>query len=162
MSIVAKIPSMSDGELFNLYQNCVQRVIGDHLQKTEALEILKAVNAQWRVRLEGAKSGDYKAESPEKGVLATVGYKVGNFGEKQLIRRKLLDFVMQDDIPFCGSPAHMHEWGVPLSVQRYRKLHRVLASFRTGAENKPHLEKAWREWVEDIQYIEHSWKVKVR
>ncbi|MEC3911029.1 hypothetical protein U5A82_11275 [Sphingobium sp. CR2-8] len=96
------------------------------------------------------------------GVLKTIGYKVGLDGLPPNDRRLRLDYVMSGALPFVGSPAHMQEWGQPLSFVRYRKLHRVLAGFATSAKNQgPHMVHAAEDWMEDLDYIERVWKPKL-
>lgn len=156
------LEAMSDNDLGNLYRNCLAAILQDKPTKARAQEIIEEINAVWQARLSAAVKGDYKAESPEIGVLKTIGYHVGNDGPRTQARWRLLDYVMSNVLPFVGSPAHMHEWGEPNSLTRYRKLHRALASFRTRAGNQPHLVESHRKWDEDIDYIEREWKPKFR
>ena len=103
----------------------------------------------------------YKAATPENGVLSVVGYKVGNEGEKTSIRRKLLDFIMTENLPPVGSPAYMAEWGEKMSKERYRKLHRVIRVLASSGKTLGNMDKAVIEWEEDLDYLENNWKFKV-
>lgn len=93
--------------------------------------------------------------------MKTAGYRVGSNGLSTQRRWALLDQVMGGVLPFVGSPAHMLEWGEPNSRVRYRKLHRVIAGFRTGAKSQDWLAKAFADWSEDLDYIEREWKPRV-
>lgn len=124
--------------------------------------LIRDINAVWEARLQAAKEGKHKADTPEVGVLKAVGYQVGRSGVKEKERRELLDQIMSDTLPFVGSPAYMYEWGEPLTRNRYRKLHRVLAVFRSGAQNDERMEEAVRHWSDDLGYIEGVWEPRVR
>ena len=90
-----------------------------------------------------------------------VGYKVGNEGEKTSIRRKLLDFIMSENLPPVGSPAYIAECGEKMSKDRYRKLHRVIRVLASSGKTKGNRDKAVIEWEEDLEYLENNWKFKV-
>lgn len=156
------VEEMSDGELEQLFRNCLSAIAGEKPNATRAATKISAINAVWRKRLAAAQAGSYKPESPETGVLKTIGYRVGRQGEKTKTRWALLDFVMRGELPFVGSPAHMAEWGEPNGLVRYRKLHRVLAGFRTSAANRPELAQAFADWAEDLDWLETEWRPKVR
>lgn len=156
---------LSDGELEQMYRNCIEAITRDKVIviRLAAEARLEEINAVWKERLAAAAAGHYKADSPERGVLATVGYKVGGDGLPQGARRVRLDFVMTGELPFVGSPAHMLEWAEPRSRARYRKLHRVIAGFATSARSQgPHMASAAEEWTEDLAYIEAVWEPQVR
>lgn len=154
---------MSDIELEQMYRNCVEAIVRDKANKAGAEKRLEEINAVWRARLSAAAAGQYKADSPETGVLKTVGYQVGGDGLPPDARRQRLDYVMSGELPFVGSPAHMLEWGDPLSLSRYRKLHRVLAGFATSARSQgPRMAAAADDWTQDLAYIEAVWKPQVR
>ena len=153
---------MKDDALLQLWRNCMESVRESKPTAGRARELLLQINEIWKARLDASKSGLYKADSPEIGVLKAVGYQVGASGLRAEMRRRLLDQVMTEVLPFVGSPAYMHEWGLPGSRERYRKLHRVLTIFRSGAQHDPRMEIAEQHWAEDLDYIEKSWQRKVR
>lgn len=128
----------------------------------KARSLILQINETWEARLKAAKAGSFKAETPEVGILKAVGYHVGMSSLKQNRRRELLDQVMSDTLPFVGSPAYMFEWGQPLTRGRYRKLHRVLTVFRSGALHDERMEEAVRHWSEDLEYIEQVWEPQVK
>lgn len=152
------IPGMSDNDLARLYTNCVNSIVGNKANRGQAEAYIEEINAVWRQRLADATEGLYKAESPETGVMKVMGYSAGKDAPPTPIRHALLDLVMTGQLPFVGSPAHMLEWGEPRSLTRYRKLHRFLASQRTRASSQEKLERAFRLWDEDMDYIEGKWR----
>lgn len=152
------IPTMSDQELENLYRNCINAIAKDKPTRPQAEGLIAEINSVWEKRLSAAVVGQYKAESPERGVLRRLGYQVGNDGVSLAKRRELLDFAITGQLPFTGSPAHMLEWGEALSTARYRKLHRVLTVWHSGARSKGNMEKAQANWAQDIEYIEATWR----
>lgn len=152
------IPTMSDQQLENLYRNCINAIAKDKPTRPQAEGLIAEINRVWEKRLSAAVAGQYKAESPERGVLRRLGYQVGNDGMPLAKRRELLDFAMTGQLPFTGSPAHMLEWGEPLSPARYRKLHRVLTVLQSGARSKGNMARAEQNWRQDLEYIEEFWK----
>ena len=155
------LDTMNDNRLEQLFRNCLAAIMENKPNKADAETLIGEINAVWQKRLSAAEAGDYKAESPEIGVLKTAGYKVGNDGLATSARWALLDHIMSGVLPFVGSPAHMREWGEPNSLARYRKVHRVIASFRTSARNQDWLAKAFNDWSEDLDYLEREWQHKV-
>jgi len=156
MTVLRHIPAMSDSELSKLFYNALE-----FLRKGKQTELAKdiklAVLDEWDKRLEQFKSGAYKADTPEQGVLSTIGYRVGKDGMDEESRQYLLDYAMRDRLPAVGSPAHMAEWGEPGTRDRYRKLHRVLQVFISSAKTLGKMDKAKREWESDLKYIELIW-----
>ena len=155
------LDTMNDNKLEQLFRNCLAAIMENKPNKAQAEILIGEINAVWQKRLSAADAGDYKAESPEIGVLKTAGYKVGNDGLTTSARWALLDHIMSGVLPFVGSPAHMREWGEANSLVRYRKLHRVIAGFRTSARNQEWLAKAFDDWNEDLDYLEREWQPRV-
>ena len=65
---------------------------------------------------------------------------------------------MQGNLPFCGSPAYMAEWGYPNSKKRYRKLRDVLNQLIYKNRNFPEMTAAIIDWKTDLEYIKNKWK----
>lgn len=157
------LAKMSDGDLERMFRSCVNAITQAKPNAGEAEKRLGEINAIWRTRLSAALEGRYKAESPEVGVLKTLGYQVGKEGLPERARRALLDYAMSGNLPFVGSPAHMMEWGDPCTSTRYRKLHRVLAGFATSARTQgEHMSVAGANWEADLAYVEDVWKPKAK
>lgn len=149
---------MSDEDLGQMFRNCIKATLLNKPNRKEAEDRMAAINEVLRSRSPARDSKTPKEERPEKGLLKTIGYHVGSSGLNAEERRELLDYAMQGVLPFVQSVSYMNEWGEPSSSTRYRKLHRVLASFRTTASNQPNQATAFKEWGDDIAYIEHKWK----
>jgi len=154
------LKDLNDNQLLQMYLNCMDAIHAGRPTAARALALVKEVNAVWELQLTAAMDKKFKADTPEVGLLKTVGYRVGKSGEKQQRRWEILDMVMSQELPFVGSPAYMYEWGDPLSCKRYRKLHRVLASFRSGGKHFSNMEVAVEHWEQDIVHIERNWKTR--
>ena len=77
--ILEKIKHMDDNALARLLGNA-QALLEKKSDNPDALVVIKAIQEEWARRLHLFRRGDYKASSPEHGVLSMVGYKVGNDG----------------------------------------------------------------------------------
>lgn len=155
MKIISKIPAMSDNELSKLFTNALE-LIHNKKMVDSAQQVLEAIQIEWSKRLEAYKDGEYKADTPEKGVLKTLGYRVGNDGVSSEKRKMLIDYLLNEQLPPVGSPAHMAEWGEPSSKQRYRKAHRVIQVLKSSASTLGYMDKAAKEWAEDLDYMEKT------
>jgi hypothetical protein len=156
MKILQQIPSMDDNGLARLLSNA-QSLLAKNPDNHDAKKVVEEVQAEWERRLELFKNGDYKATTPENGVLSIVGYKVGNDGGAERERRQKLDFIMSGVLPPVSSPAYMAEWGAPNSRERYRKLHRVIRVLASSNKHFPNRELAIQHWEEDLVYLEETW-----
>ena len=92
-------------------------------------------------------------------MLKTLGYRVGNDSVGIEKRRILIDYLLNEQLPPVGSPAHMAEWGEPSSKQRYRKAHRVIQVLKSSASTLGYMDKAEKEWEEDLTYMEKTWGI---
>lgn len=156
MKVIEKIPSMSDNELSRLFAN-VMDFIDKKKQVDDAVRVKEAIQQEWQRRLNAFEQGKYKAETPEKGVLSTIGYRVGNDGLPAHKRKLLLDYLIEEILPPVGSPAHMAEWGEPETRTRYMKAHRVIQVLASSGKTLGYMDKATNEWLEDLKYLEEAW-----
>tara|TARA_B110000503_G_scaffold139953_1_gene229574 strand:- start:2409 stop:2897 length:489 start_codon:yes stop_codon:yes gene_type:complete len=156
MKVLDNIPLMDDNKLAILFSNALEM---KRKKKNEdnANLVISAVQSEWRIRLDLFKQGNYKADRPDQGILATVGYKVGNDGVSKEIREYLLDYIITSQLPPIGSPAYISEWGEENSPLRYKKLHRVIRVLASSAISLGNMNKAATEWEEDLLYIEEKW-----
>ncbi|TLS66493.1 hypothetical protein FEF65_10010 [Mariprofundus erugo] len=153
MSIILKIPDMDDNKLLVLFHNALRKKEqGD----SRAESVLDAVQSEWKLRLEQAKLGKYKATMPEEGMLKTFGYCVGSSGVvDSAVRQKLLVVIFKSDLPVVGSPAYTLEWGEKLSKERMNKMRKTLIGFI--ANNRYPTQALAREhWKEDLEFIEKA------
>lgn len=154
--ILKKIPEMDDNALARLLGNA-QTLLQKKPDNQEAVLVIEMVQEEWARRLHLFRKGDYKATSPEQGVLSIVGYKVGNNGGSEKQRRSKLDYLMSGTLPPVASPAYMAEWGEPNTRQRYRKLHRVIRVLASSGKKFPNMELAVQHWEDDLVYLEQNW-----
>ena len=145
---------MSDNELSKLFTNALELIHNKKMVK-DAQEVLKAIQAEWSKRLDAYNDGKYKAETPEKGVLKTLGYRVGNDGVG-IENEEYLSTICSTNNYHPWSPVHMAEWGEP-SSNSYRKAHRVIQVLKSSASTLGYMDKAEREWEEDLAYMEKTW-----
>ena len=160
LKVLQNITKLDDNALSRLFINA-QKLLEKNDENFDARQVIDAIKSEWETRLQLFKQNKYKAATPENGLLSVVGYKVGNEGEKTSIRRKLLDFIMSENLPPVGSPAYIAEWGEKMSKDRYRKLHRVIRVLASSGKTKGNRDKAVIEWEEDLECLENNWKFKV-
>ena len=134
--IVEKIPSMDDNQILRLFNNAM-RLSEKPAKANEAEIVLLAIQNEWLKRLLRYHQCQYKAATPEVGMLKTLG----NDGDKSAKRRKILDFIMTGVLPPVSSPAYVAEWGEPSTSKRYRKLHRTIQALKSGADHFDNREK---------------------
>lgn len=156
MKVLEKIPQMDDNELSRLFANAIDLISRDK-QVEQALKVKKAIQVEWKSRLEAFHSGNYKADTPDVGILKTIGYRVGNDGLPEHKRRILIDYVLSEILPPVGSPAYMAEWGEPETAERYRKAHRVIRVLASSAKTLGNQDKAASDWEADLAYMEQAW-----
>ncbi len=155
---IENIPTLSDVRLRNLFLNAIKiRLDPTNKWYDEAERAIAAIQDTWSDRVRRQQFQDYKADTPEEGMLKSVGYKVGENGESYEVRHRLLDFLIEGVLPPAGSPPYYEDWGEPSSKQRYRKLHRVIRVLASSASHFSNMEKAAREWEDDLIYIEDKW-----
>lgn len=65
--------------------------------------------------------------------MSRLGYHVGEAGGiTESARRKILDFVMTERLPFFHSPIYVREWGEPRTAERFRKLEHFFEGMLNG------------------------------
>jgi hypothetical protein len=156
--VVEKIPGMNDEELLTLFHNAAKALSKE--PNLAAKSVIKAIEHEWKKRLDRARAGTRSTARPNDGMLATLGYRVGSVnGEKTPIRRQILKHLLKLQLPMVGSPAYTDEWGAPNSSKRYEKLTRFLESQLTnpGNINRPNMEKAMIEWGEDLEWVQRTY-----
>lgn len=148
---------MNDNDILALYKNATRLLVKNG--NPDAGAVIAAIQNEWCCRLSKAKKGEYRAATPNLGMLKTLGYSVGQDGAKTRIRRTILDNVMTGELPVVGSPAYTLEWGVPSSRKRYYKLYRTIQSFESNAASRSdrEMDKAIIEWREDLEYVKSKY-----
>ena len=92
---------------------------------------------------------------PQKGLLAFLGYRVGQDGVTESERREILDFVYKNHVPNVNSVEYMTEWDSPQTWSRLSKMAESIAAFARNAKRKQlsSLSVAIEEWEEDLEYL---------
>ena len=156
MSIIQKIPNMSDDELLTLFKNAFD-LIERRKNEEQANHVLREIQKEWELRLAKQIVGEYKSDRPQIGLLSSLGYSVGESGVRTKRRRLIIDYIINETLPFVGSPSYMAEWGKPSTKKRYNKLQTVLSEMIFQNKNKG-WDKAIIEWTEDLEYLREKWK----
>ena len=145
---------MKDTELLQLFKNANRILLKGPNDRADS--VIAEIEQEWKKRLQLARAGKYVPKPPSEGMLATLGYHVGDTaGEKPQIRRLILKQLMERQLPLVQSPAYTDEWGTPNSSKRYWKLVR----FMGGQLNNPrhtnarNMDRAMIEWSEDLDWI---------
>lgn len=100
------------------------------------------------------------AGTPKKGLLATMGYHVGEIaGIRTEFRRKLLSEIVEGPILWVGDWAYMSEWGSEGSKTRLHKLKRCLKSF-LGNPAHDGKTRAKRDWEADLTWLETEYRLQ--
>jgi hypothetical protein len=155
-TIVDLIPSMTDRELLNVFENATQ-TISENKNVAAAESALSAIEREWKKRLDGARTKPDRHDSPPVGMLATLGYRVGaTSGETKAVRRRILKHVLERQLPLVDSPGYTDEWGLPNSTKRYSKLIQFLQSQLTNPANREH-GRAMIEWSEDLDWVQQNY-----
>jgi hypothetical protein len=92
---------------------------------------------------------------PQFGVLSSIGYKVGNDGIGDQLRKDILTYAYFSDIlPMVMNIKYMHEWGKNSSAKRLMKIANVIASVcRNMKKKKDDGSQAIRHWEKDLEWL---------
>ena len=152
-----KLYHFADENLVALWKNCLRQTVGEVGEKAERL--LGQIEREWKVRRASARTmqrrnADTFSDGPERGMLTTLGYHVGETNPTDsMLRRRILKRVVLGELPFVHSLEYTASWGRPCSLKRRAKLVRTLSSFiESSSVRRP---KAVREWEADLAYV-HS------
>ena len=150
----------TEEQLFIQWTNCRNvlqnpNALHQHnIAKTRIADIEK----EWDRRLVDAEKGNYKTTYPKKGMMARLGYHVGEGqGLTLQARREIVDLVMTERLPFFYSPMYVKQWGEPNTKDRYDKLERFFQGMLGGAYLGD-VDRALDEWSKDLKYLEQTYK----
>jgi hypothetical protein len=146
-AVLQNLDSRTDADLLIIFNNCV-RVLAKGAGENAQL-VVAAVEKEWQRRAQ-AWSGDAR---PSEGMLAALGYHVGNNGESLTVRRRILRHVIEGELPIVGSVAYTSEWGRPGTQRRFEKLLRVLSNMVESARNNPSKGSAMAHWQADMDWL---------
>jgi len=148
------IHAMSDDELLKLFKNARRVLLSGANNRAEL--VIAEVERVWKNRLDLARAGQYSYQLPQMGMLATLGYHVGDTeGERTATRRQIIKYLLERQLPMVQSPAYTDEWDAPNSPRRYNKLVQVLESQINNPHNgRPSMARSMIEWREDLEWIQ--------
>jgi hypothetical protein len=145
---------MSYDDLLQLFLNAVGLIVKQK-QVEAAKRMITTIHNEWERR---RKLGDafIDFERPEMGMLAALGYRVGHTeGRPPQVRREILKYVLEGELPMVHSASYTAEWGEPGSSKRCRKLVRFLQNnIENNHQAKPGMKLAVKEWSEDLAWLE--------
>ncbi|MER8483864.1 hypothetical protein [Mesorhizobium sp. M1322] len=151
----------SDGDLSSMWGNAIPKAAGG---SEEAIRRIVQIEDEWAKRAETLPAGNaYDDPLPEKGMLKSLGYCVGNQGLPQERRQLIIKYAVESrSLPPVQSKAYVREWGKARSDKRFRKIRAFLTTLiDRNAGNRP-FAKAVSEWAEDLKFLAHLWSESSR
>lgn len=153
------LTNKSEEELFIWWKNC--RAYLENPEKAKfhdkAKQRITDIKCEWDRRMKEAEEGDYNTTRPNKGMMARLGYHVGTTGgATPSARRRIIDLVMTEQLPFFHSPMYVREWGEPNTADRYQKLERFFQGMLNG-RYAGDMDQAMNEWTKDLEYLEQTY-----
>lgn len=147
------LKELSYDDLIQMFVNAVSWIVNEK-QVEAAKGMIVAIQKEWeRRRKIGDAFTDF--ERPELGMLAALGYRVGQTeGRPPRIRRLILKHVLEGELPMVHSASYTNEWGEPHSIKRYKKLARFLQNNIESNQTKPNMKLAVKHWSEDFAWVE--------
>ncbi len=144
---------LSYDDLLQMFVNAVSLIVKEK-QVEAAKGVIVAIQKEWeRRRNIGDAFADF--ERPEMGMLAALGYRVGQMeGRPPRVRREILKHVLEGELPMVHSASYTDEWGEPQSFKRYRKVVRFLQNNIESNQKKPNMKLAVKHWSEDLVWVE--------
>lgn len=93
----------------------------------------------------------------KEGLLAYLGYHVGDSGESMGHRRSILDSAYENPLPELNDRSYMAEWGDPNTAARLQKIARSIAAFCRNQKRKSGTShSSVGDWEADLAYL--KWK----
>lgn len=145
----------SYAQLFQRFINALRSIVGNR-RINDAQQLITDIQNEWQRR---RACGDAipNFDRPEQGLLGALGYHVGqSHGAATEMRRLILKFVLEGELPMIHSASYMLEWGEPNSSKRFEKLVRVLENLIEGNRRKPNSKLAVKQWSEDLEWLRDS------
>jgi len=140
-------------QLFQRFLNSTRRIV-EKKQVEAAQRMISDIQKEWqRRRDQGGTAVNF--DRPERGLLAALGYHVGHSqGQPSEIRRLILKYVLEGELPMIHSAEYMKEWSGPNSSARFQKLAQFLENMIEGSHAKPNSQLAVKQWREDIEWLQ--------
>ena len=127
--------------------------------RSEALQLLDDLEGAWRDKRHERQNEEFRVnglipvDTPERGVLRTMGYRVGAAHLEEWLRRDILMWVLNREIPYVHSCGYMRQWGLPSSKMRTHKLNSVLTGFIEASSGRASHTQAVKHWSKDRSFI---------
>jgi hypothetical protein len=179
-SILEKIPTMKIRDTVILWRNALG-VLNEPARAAQhplAQSVIDAVQAEWRRRRRyrnpadeifawpsteaNPGGGNLKTDGWEKeGVLKFMGYQVGNDGEPQSIRERILSQVFSGPLPPVFPESYLDEWGEPETAIRLQKMAEAIAAFTRNAKRRrdSRMHNSIRDWEKDLEFLYYEYYV---
>lgn len=164
MKVLKVIPTLDDNRLYQLFLNALK--LQDTEKEAEANLVLNGIQHEWKKRKEAFVAGKYKSSLPKRGMLATLGYHVGETqGVKKKFRHNILRFIVTQELPLVQSPAYTLEWGEKNTCQRLKKLSNSLSAFiydaQQGYKARSNFDMAIMDWSDDLDFLKDNFYAKL-
>ena len=151
------IQTLTEDSYANLLQRFMNAVswIAQERQVDLAKKMVSAIQEEWK-RRRTLRDTFVCFDRPEVGMLAALGYHVGHIqGQPSRIRRQILKYILEGELPMVHSANYTDEWGEPNSSTRYWKLVRFLQNNIESNQTKLDMKLAVKQWSEDLLWVEH-------
>lgn len=90
-------------------------------------------------------------------ILSALGYRAGNKGHEDIMRRQILSDIYNREIPNIISEEYMRECGKPKSGLRLKKIANTIAARTKDAKrSKKDYSLAIKHWESDLRYIKRE------
>jgi hypothetical protein len=174
---IAQTPPNLEGDRLRDRLQGVFRILAkpDHALREEAQKLRQEISCTWRIRAAQGKWFPWPTTSTcrggrglrgvdwrPQGMLSVLGYRVGETEPtEQEIRRCILEYAFECDLPPVNDPAYHEEWGQPRTAQRLHKLANTLATLTRNAKrrNAVSLARAIHDWERDLAFLRDRYYV---
>ena len=146
--ILDHLQSKNDEDLLNIFKNCMRALTKGPDEKASL--VIDGLEREWKRRL---SRSTYSIFRPDTGMLAELGYHVGNNGERLSVRRQILKHVVERELPVVGSVAYTSEWGRPKTRQRVEKLTNFFIGMIESARGNRDMTTAVAHWEADLEWV---------
>jgi hypothetical protein len=150
--ILDRLQSKNDEDLLNIFKNCMRVLAGG--PNEEASLVIEGLQREWERRV---SRSTYTIVRPNVGMLAELGYRVGNNGERLSVRRQILKHVVERGLPVVGSVAYTAEWGKPKTRERVQKLTNFFVGMIENARGNPDMTTAVAHWEADLEWVQEQY-----
>ena len=138
----------------------IDSIGGEWKKQREHLNKLQKTMDFFRWPITDAPPGtrSLSVDSPERGMLAYLGYRVGQKRKLSRERRHILLEIFNGELPPLNSWSYLSEWGTPKSVDRLKKMAESIATFTRNAKRKrgADMADAVSDWEDDLSFLKEE------